>query len=95
MWSLLHVLLAPCSLFNMESTKLSVSIKDVSVIICFPKIVKPANLQVNMGKVLHDEAATVVTWTVGNLDEKMRLKLTGEIKVDSTKRPDEINSTCD
>jgi len=77
------------TLFNMESRKSSVSIEDVSVIIPFPKIVKTANLKVNMGKVLYDEATKVATWTIGNLNEKMRLQLTGEMKLDSKKRPDE------
>jgi AP-3 complex subunit mu len=77
------------TLFNMESRKSSVSIEDVSVIIPFPKIVKTANLKVNMGKVLYDETTKVAKWTIGNLDEKMRLQLTGEMKLDSTKRPDE------
>ena len=58
-----HFLLAPCSLFNIESRISSVSIEGVSVIISFPKIIKTANFKVNMGKVLNDEAAKVVTWT--------------------------------
>ena len=76
------------TLFNMESRKSSVSIEDVTVTIPFPKIVKTANLKVNAGQVLYDEATKVAKWTIGNLDEKMRLQLTGEMKLDSSKRPD-------
>jgi len=68
------------TLFNMESRKSSVSIEDVSVTIPFPKIVKTANLKVNAGRVLYDEATKVAKWTIGNLDEKMRLHRGNEIR---------------
>ena len=77
------------TLFNMESRKGSVAIEDVSVAIPFPKNVKTANLKVNVGQVLYDEASKVAKWTIGNLDEKMRPQLTGVMKLDGTKRPDE------
>jgi AP-3 complex subunit mu len=77
------------TLFNMESRKSGVTIEEVSVTIPFPKIVKTANLKVNFGQVLYDEASKIAKWTVGNLDDKMKLQLTGEMKLESTRRPDE------
>jgi len=77
------------TLFNMESRKSGVMIEEVSVTIPFPKIVKTANLKVNFGQVLYDEASKIAKWTVGNLDDKMNLQLTGEMKLESTRRPDE------
>ena len=77
------------TLFNVESKRGSVAIENVSVSIPFPKIVKTANLKVNVGQVLYDETSKVAKWTIGDLDEKMRPHLTGVMKLDGTKRPDE------
>lgn len=77
------------TLFNMESRKTNVAIEDVSLTIPFPKIVKTANLKVNVGQVLYDEASKVAKWIIGNLDEKMRPELSGEMKLDGGKRPDQ------
>jgi AP-3 complex subunit mu len=77
------------TLFNVEAKKGGVSIEDVSIAIPFPKNVKTATLKVNVGQVLYDEASKVAKWTIGNLDEIMKPQLTGTMKLDGTKRPDE------
>ncbi len=70
------------TLFNMASTTTTskggnVTIEDVALTIPFPKIVKTANLTVNVGYVVYDEASKVARWVIGNLDEKKRPQLTG------------------
>mmetsp|Transcript_20248 Transcript_20248/g.24948 ORF Transcript_20248/g.24948 Transcript_20248/m.24948 type:complete len:498 (-) Transcript_20248:27-1520(-) len=78
------------TLFNMASTKKgSVIIEDVAVTIPFPKIVKTANLNVNMGYVLYDEASKVAKWMIGNLDEKNRPQLTGTMKIEGNEKPEQ------
>jgi AP-3 complex subunit mu len=77
------------TLFNMATKKGTVAIEDVSLTIPFAKIVKTANLSVNMGYVIYDEASKVAKWMIGNLDEKMRPHLTGTMAMDGNKRPEE------
>jgi len=77
------------TLFNMASTSSSttstarkggnVTIEDVALTIPFPKVVKTANLTVNVGYVVYDEASKVARWVIGNLDEKKRPHLTGSM----------------
>jgi len=79
-----------CSLIYSSSKKGSTwFIEDVSVIIPFPKMVKTANLTVNIGHVLYDEAGKVAKWVVGTLDEKKRPQLMGTMVLNGNKRPEE------
>lgn len=64
-------------------------VEDVSITIPFPKIVKTANLTVNVGKVLYDEAGKVAKWIIGKLDNKKSPKLTGTMVLNGFKKPDE------
>lgn len=64
-------------------------VEDVTITIPFPKIVKTANLNVNMGKVLYDEAGKVAKWIIGRLDNRRIPKLTGTMNLDGFKTPDE------
>jgi len=77
------------SLFYLTQKKASVEIEDVTVTIPFHKCVKTANLSVDMGQVLYDEAGKVAKWVIGNLDERKRPRLTGTMALDGNKRPDE------
>ncbi len=77
------------SLFSVEARKGTVTIEDVTIVIPFAKIVKTANLKVNIGQVIYDEASKVAKWTIGDLSEKMNPQLTGVMKLNGTKRPDE------
>ena len=77
------------TLFNMTTKKGTVAIEDVALTIPFPKIVKTANLTVNMGFVVYDEASKVAKWMIGNLDEKKKPQLTGTMSLEGNKRPEE------
>ena len=77
------------SLIHSSNKGMSVTIEDVSITIPFPKVVKTANLSVNIGQVIYDEAGKVAKWVIGNIDEKKRPHLTGTMVVDGNKRPEE------
>jgi len=71
------------SLFYLSPKKGSVEMEDVAVTIPFHKCVKTANLSVNMGQVLYDEASKVAKWMIGNLDERKKPQLTGTMSLDT------------
>lgn len=77
------------SLFFVTQKNTSVEIENVTVTIPFHKCVKTANLSVNMGQVLYDEAGKVAKWNIGTLSERKRPRLTGTMALDGNKRPDE------
>lgn len=66
------------SLVFSQGKKGPIVIDDVSVTIPFPRIVRTANLTVNVGSVLYDEATKVATWLIGKLEERKKApQLTG------------------
>jgi AP-3 complex subunit mu len=77
------------SLHYTTAKKGSMMMEDVTVRIPFPRIVKTANLSVNVGSVLYDESSKVAKWIIGNLDEKKRPQLTGTMALDGNKPPTE------
>uniref|UniRef100_A0A7S1Z3J2 MHD domain-containing protein n=1 Tax=Trieres chinensis TaxID=1514140 RepID=A0A7S1Z3J2_TRICV len=76
------------SLVFSSSRKGPLIIEDVSVVIPFPRIVRTANLSVNVGTVIYDEAGKVAKWTIGKLDEQKRPQLTGTMLLEGTKKPE-------
>jgi len=65
-------------------------IEDVAVIIPFDRIVRTANLSVNVGTLLYDEAAKVAKWVIGKLDDKRaKPQLTGTILLSTGAKPEE------
>jgi hypothetical protein len=54
-------------------------IEDVAVTIPFARVVRTANLTVNIGTILYDEAAKVAKWVIGKLDPSKRPQLTGTL----------------
>lgn len=62
------------------------TMEEVSVIIPFPKAVKTANLNANIGTVVYDEAGKIARWEIGNLDEKRNPQLNGTITLDCNAR---------
>lgn len=52
-------------------------IEEVAVTIPFARVVRTANLTVNIGTILYDEAAKVAKWVIGKLDQTKRPQLTG------------------
>ena len=52
-------------------------VEDVIVIIPFPRVVRTANLTVNFGTVLFDEAKKIARWNVGKITTNRKCTLTG------------------
>lgn len=72
------------SLIFSHGKKGPIVIEDVSITIPFPKVVRTANLTVNVGHVLYDEATKVAQWIIGKLEEKKKApQLTGSMVLDS------------
>lgn len=68
----------------------SFSVENVVVTIPFPKVIRTANLTANFGKVLYDESEKTAKWTIGKLDERKKMVLSGTmILTKDGKRPEE------
>jgi len=81
----------PNSCLTFTSKKGSLLIEEVSCTISFPKIVKTANLTVNMGNVLYDEAAKVAKWVIGKLDQTKKPHLQGSMLLNANEDTPEEN----
>jgi AP-3 complex subunit mu len=65
-------------------------IEEVAVIIPFDRVVRTANLTVNIGTLLYDEAAKVAKWVIGKLDDKrIKPQLIGTMLLSGGAKPEE------
>jgi AP-3 complex subunit mu len=62
-------------------------VEDVSITMPLPKSVKSADLRVNLGTVLYDEASKIAKWTLGKLDASKKPQLTASLQLEGTKKP--------
>lgn len=75
------------SLIHSSLRKGSLKIEDVSVTIPFPKTIKTAYLNANMGQVLYDEDMKVAKWIIGKLEEKDKPVLNGTFLINGNRKP--------
>ncbi|GMI38295.1 hypothetical protein TeGR_g9507 [Tetraparma gracilis] len=59
--------------------KAPMQLEDVVVTIPFPRVVRTANLTVNAGTCLYDEASKTARWTIPRVDTKKNVQLTGSM----------------
>jgi AP-3 complex subunit mu len=55
--------------------------ENISVTVPFPKEVRTADMEVNCGKHLYDQAANTSTWTVGKIKKNVSPSLTGKVQL--------------
>ena len=75
------------SLILSASRKGPMMVEEVSITMPLPKSVKAADIRVNIGTVLYDEAAKIAKWTLGKLDTSKKPQLTASLQMEGTKKP--------
>lgn len=63
-------------------------VEEVAVTMPLPKSVKTADIRVNMGSVLYDEASKIAKWTLGKLDTTKKPQLQATLQMEGTKKPE-------